>query len=851
MEMVYLHSKITVPLVAKEAVERDRLFDLLHNEPKKLTVVRAPAGYGKTTMLSQWFSQFDEPVAWLSIDHADNDPIRFWRYVIQTVADTTQSGLEVKLFPLFNVQPQLPLEVLVDTLLNELSTMQGIIQIAIDDYHLIENDTIHEMMTRFIDYLPNNVHVYVTSRTELPLPIAKWRVKSWLSEIGKEQLRFTYTDIERFYKKKKLAYQDTTVLQYVLDWTEGWVAGIQLVGLTIGTSSERGNSIHIETNPHPLITEFLLSEILATLPPAIQDFLIRTSILNQLEPVICNALTDQVDSDAVLLELEQRGLFINRLHHTSHLVFRYHHMFIDALQIELRHRYSEEMIDTLYQEAAMLLHDKGDVHAAIELALANDAHELADRWIASHIVEFFESGQTSTLLRWVRILLKNHYEVHPETLVMTALILTIGHNLKEARQILSDLEQRQTANKWMDKEEYLHIARSHQAVKAYVLIASGEDIEQATEMIRKKLEGGFVQTKWDELPLQYNRFEPKIIQTSIGSRGKLWPDKQSLPFFELLRQSEFTKQNMTGFSYGLRAETLYERNRMDEAWTELQVALQYGHDFHDPGLFIPIYLLKARIYATKKQFINAYTLLDHALENVKESHWKSLIFAMKARCHLLEGDAVRAEEELYKLPEFAYNKRVSGQSFWLLTQARLFLAKKQTKDALHISVQVKEQALQDQQVSIIIEAAALEASCQLVLSDENAALQAFHEALEYGAPYHYARTFLDEKNSMQLIRKYVKAREKGVNAEWGSVPLSYIEQLVAYSQDDSMGTTAVNQLTPREQDVLKLLANGSSNSEIASQLVLSEGTVRVYLSTIYSKLGVNSRTQAILATREE
>lgn len=847
MEMVCLHSKITVPLVAVEAIERERLFDLLQYAPKKLTVVRAPAGYGKTTMLSQWFSHFDEPVAWLSIDPADNDPIRFWRYVIHTVADTIQRDIDAKLFPLFNIQPQLPLEVLVDTFLNELGTTQDIIHIAIDDYHLIENATIHEMMTRFIDYLPNNVHVYITSRTELPLPITKWRVKSWLSEIGKEQLRFTYADIERLYKNKKLAYQGPAALQYVLDWTEGWAAGIQLVGLTPGLSVERENVIHGANHPHPFITEFLLNEILAMLPSALQDFLIRTSIVNELEPIICNALTGRTDSDAILQELEQRGLFINRLHPTHHFVFRYHQMFIDALQIELRKRYSKEMIDTLYEEAATLLHDKGDIHAAIELALANDAHKLANRWIALHIVAFFESGQTSTLLRWVRILLNNEYEVHPETLVMTALILTIDHNLQEAKQVLSDLEQRLPEMERLDKEEYARIARSHQAVKAYVLIASGEDMEQATEMIGKKLEEGFVQTKWDELPFQYNRFEPKIIQTSIGSRGKLWPDEQSLPFFELLRESEFTKQNMTGFSYGLRAETLYERNRIDEAWTELQVALQYGHDFHDPGLFVPMYLLKARIYATKKQFIHAYTVLDHALENVEESHWKNLLFAMKAHCHLLEGDAGQAEIELYKLTN---NKRASKQAFWLLVQARLLLATKEIKEALLISVQVKEQALQDQQVSLIIEAAVLEASCQLMLANEGAALEALHEALTYGAPYQYVRTFLDEEKSIPLLRKYIKMREKGANAKWDSVPLSYIEHLAAYNQDDNLEPSVVNRLTPREQDVLKLLASGASNIEIASQLVLTEGTVRIYLTKIYSKLGVNSRTQAVLLAKE-
>ncbi|WP_342507728.1 LuxR C-terminal-related transcriptional regulator [Sporosarcina sp. FSL K6-2383] len=849
MEMVCLNSKITVPRVALEAVERQRLFDLLHNDSKKLTIVRAPAGYGKTTLLSHWFSQFDDSVAWLSIDTADNDPMRFWRYIIHTVADVTQRDVSETLLPLFNLQPQLPLELLVDTFLNELDTIPGTVQIVMDDYHLIDNDTIHEMMTRFIDYLPNNVHMYMTSRAELPLPITKWRVKSWLSEIGKEQLRFTYEDIKRFYEKKNLDYKDADVLRYVLNQTEGWAAGIQLIGLTIDMSKQNNRIVDLPHTTHPFITEFLLNEILAILPLDIQDFLVRTSLLNLLDPAICNTLTNRSDSDAVLLELEKKGLFIVRLH-SSQLVFRYHHMFMDALQIELQNRYSKDKIALLYKETATLLYEKRDVHTAIELALANGFYEIADTWIAAHIVELFESGQTSTFLRWVQTLLNNKYVVQPETLVMSALMLTIAHKLTEARQLLSDLEQRQTENQWMNKVEYENIARSYKAVKAYALIASGEDIEQATEIIREKLHGGFVDAKWDALSLQYNRFEPKILHTSIGSRGKLWSDEKSLPFFELLRQSEFNKQNMTGFSYGLRAETLYERNRVDEAWTELKAALKYGHTFQDPGLLIPMYLLQARMYMTKKQFTNAYTLLDHALDSVKESHWIRPLFAMKAYGFLIEGDIALAEAALYNTTNVNNRKAESGQAFWLLVHIRILLAKKLGKDALLVIIQVKEKALQEQQISILIEATVLEASCQLILSDDNAALEALHEALEYGAPYYYVRTFLDEITIISLFKKYVKVRKNGVNASWNSVPLSYIEQLLAHHQDDYIGSTEIDVLTPREQDVLKLLASGAANIEIASQLALSEGTVRIYLSRIYSKLGVNSRTQAVLLAKE-
>lgn len=303
--IVWIDSKTTVPQVNVQILERQRLVDLLQsNGPRKLTIVRAPAGYGKTTLLSQWMSQFDEPVVWLSIDTADNDPARFWKYVIRTVSDKVSHDGNSKLLSLFNEQS--PLEGLIDSFLNEIESIQGRIHIVIDDYHLVENPVIHEMMIRFIDYLSGNACVYVSSRTELALPLAKWRVKGWLTEIGVEQLRFTYEEVERFYKKQRSIDENTESLQHIVGMTEGWAAGIQLVSLAGRTSTAGEWAINSFDGKHPFVTEFLLQEILASLSPTTQDFLVRTSILNQLEPAICDALTNRTDSYQTLLELEKK-----------------------------------------------------------------------------------------------------------------------------------------------------------------------------------------------------------------------------------------------------------------------------------------------------------------------------------------------------------------------------------------------------------------------------------------------------------------------------------------------------------------------------------------------------------------
>lgn len=450
--MVWLDSKTKVPHAPQEAVKRQRLFDLLqYNASRKLTIVRAPAGYGKTTLLSQWMSQFDEPVVWLSIDATDNDPIRFWKYVIRTVSDVLTKESDSKLQSLFNGQS--PLEVLIDSFLNEIDSIQGVIRIVIDDYHLIEKPVIHEMMARFIDYLPSNAYVYLASRTELALPLAKWRVKGWLMEIGTDHLRFTYEEVKRFYLKREIMIENTESLQHVFRKTEGWAAGIQLVGLTGHMSTVSESDVDSFDGKRPFVTEFLLQEILGSLSPTVQDFLVRTSILSQLEPKICDVLTNRTDSHTILLELEKKGLFIVRLD-SSQPIFRYHHLFAEALQIELRHRYSQEIIASLYKEVAILLRKEGDFIAAIELVLQGQLYEVADTWITAHLIEIFTLGHLSTFIRWIRVLRNNGYLVNVETLVMYIIILANIYEMEEASRLIVELTRKHDIDQWMDQIEY-------------------------------------------------------------------------------------------------------------------------------------------------------------------------------------------------------------------------------------------------------------------------------------------------------------------------------------------------------------------------------------------------------------
>ncbi|MFJ7935004.1 LuxR C-terminal-related transcriptional regulator [Sporosarcina sp. NPDC096371] len=850
MQPIWLESKITVPIVSEKTIERRRLNELLGQKNlARISIIRAPAGYGKTTMLSQWGRYFDGPVAWLSIDATDNDPVRFLKYLIRTVAHAHHNEMDLHLLSHFKDRSQLPIELLVDSFLNELGSMASKVHIVIDDYHLIENSSIHNVMTRIIDYLPSNCNVYIASRTELPLPLAKWRVRSWLVEIGMQQLCFTYGEVKQFYEKQSLVMDDAHALQHVWEITEGWPAGIQLAGLSLSTSEYSGWSLQQFDGGDSFVTEFLLKEILATLPSATQDFLICTAILDRLDPSICDSLTNRSDSLDILLELERLGLFIVRLH-TKEPTFRYHHLFAESLQGELKNRYAKDVICSMYQKAATIYRENSDFISAIELAMNGQSYELAEEWINTFIVDILAAGQASTFIRWVQTFLRNNYAVHPETMVMYAYTLALDNKLEESYRLIANLESQHEINQWMDNAEYRRAAGDFLGVKAYILILRNGDIEQAGKLMRKRLENRPKNSKWNSISIQHNQVEPTLLRTSIGGRGKLWQDEEVMAFFELFRQTVFKDLNMTGYSYGIRAEMLYERNRVKEALPELEEALRYGHRFKDPGLLVPMYLLKSRIYMVRKQFVAAHALLDYAMERVKEHHWLNALYAMKVQVYLQENNIFHAEREFSKITMHHGCKVESRQPFCTLTHVRLLLAKKQPGEALKFIIQAKTRAMQEGQVSTNVEASVLEAICQAVLMNEDAALEALHEALEQGKPYGYVRTFLDEADIASLLRKYMNKRQSGITAHWDSVPYSYAEQLLEDNKDGLQLGGAMDALTPREQEVLQLLAGGATNREIASRLFLSEGTVRVYLSNIYGKLGVNSRTQAVLLVKE-
>ena len=330
MSLPILATKLNIPPPRPRTVRRSRLFGHFDRSlHRKLTLVSAPAGFGKTTLVGEWSAACGRPVAWLSLDDGDKDPIRFLTYLVaalRTIAPTTGEG---SLLALQSPQPP-PTESILTGLLNEIATVPGPLVLILDDFHVIEAEFVDNALAFLIEHLPSQVHLVIVTREDPPLPLARYRAQGQLTEVRAADLRFTLSEAAEFLNHAmglKLSAEDIAALE---DRTEGWIAGLQLAAISMQRHKDSAGFIRAFTGSHHFVLDYLLEEVLQQQPDSIQTFLLSTSILDRLCGPLCDAvLRDASASGQETLEyLERANLFIIPLDNERRW-YRYHHLFAD------------------------------------------------------------------------------------------------------------------------------------------------------------------------------------------------------------------------------------------------------------------------------------------------------------------------------------------------------------------------------------------------------------------------------------------------------------------------------------------------------------------------------------------
>ncbi len=407
-----LLTKLVPPLNQQSLVHRQRLFDLFDKQSlPPLTLICAPAGFGKTTLLVAQLEQQPHPVAWVSLDENDNDASQFLHYLIaaiQTCHPTfgQKESIALSLPQATNFLPMLR------SLVNQLNQFEQPLLLVLDDYHNINQSSSHEILNYLIEHRPSNLHLIITSRTEPPLLLSRLRVRRQLLEITEQDLRFTHQEASEFLNqisKLQLTAEDISTLE---TRTEGWIAGLQLAAISLNNEADKTLFIQTFAGDDNYITDYLTDEVLKHQPKEIRDFLLQTSILSKLSPSLCDAITGHHDSATVLEKLERTKLFLIPLDNKRRW-YRYHHLFAELLREQLT-RICPNQLTSLHRAASQWLTEHNQPHEAMQHAFAIDDFEQALATLSAHGQHLFDEGQTITLKTWYQRLPEAIIKQSPE-----------------------------------------------------------------------------------------------------------------------------------------------------------------------------------------------------------------------------------------------------------------------------------------------------------------------------------------------------------------------------------------------------------------------------------------------------
>ena len=430
---VLLATKLTAPALRPQLITRVALVQVLFaGDGRKLTLLDAPAGWGKTTLLAQWIAQERErnEVAWLSLDLADHDPARFWTYVVATVQKACP-GLDTGVVELIGVNADLQ-QVVLPTLLNDLASLDKGIVLILDDYHVVTTRAIHEEMAFFIERMPTNLRLVIATRSDPPLPLARYRAGGHLLEIRADDLRFAEGEASRMLNDVLGLGLSAEDIELLCQRTEGWAAGLYLAALSLEGRSDASSFIRAFAGDNRHIVDYLSAEVLDGQPPAIRLFLLRTAVLERLSGPLCDAVLDTSGSAATLEQIERDNLFLIPLDSSRHW-YRYHHLFGDLLRNELR-RTEPALIPRLHERAAAWFRAEGLTDEAVRHLIgggdvAGGVELVTDRWGAE-----FNRGWLSTVSAWLDLLPEQTVASNPRLCLARAWIALDRRRLPDAAQ---------------------------------------------------------------------------------------------------------------------------------------------------------------------------------------------------------------------------------------------------------------------------------------------------------------------------------------------------------------------------------------------------------------------------------
>jgi len=833
----------------------------------------------------------------VALDEGDNDPVRFLSYLVaalRTVEERVGEGVLVALR-----SPEPPrIEAVVGTLVNELAELPGEIAIILDDFHMIDSESVHGIVSFLLEYLPGSAHLVISSRIDPPLPLARLRARGQMTELHAADLRFMPEEAATFLKDVMgldLSADDVSALEAV---TEGWIAALQLAALSMREREDVSDFIRSFSGGHRDVFDFLAEEVLERQTERVQSFLLETSILDNLSGPLCDALTGRDDGQHTLQRLERENLLVVPLD-DDRVWYRYHHLFADFLRGRLE-RERPEQLAALHLRAAEWCEENALVAEAVRHALSAGDHERAARLMEWGIGQTWYRGEVVTLLGWLRKLPKEAMLRRPLLLVWYAAALMLVGQLDGVESLLREAEGVVGAGEGPGEEprpgadefDPQHLLATAAAVRSLHARLQG-DPQGAIEHARRALAllpkdnlnprpfAAFCLAEAyraaDDLEAANATFaETAELGRAAGHDYIALTAMGSLAYLRMaqgrLREADASLRQALGFAAERGAELLpavgrvrigmgellYERDELDPSERELTLGTELAERAGELEVLVRGQVALSRTRRARGDTECALKLARKAERLTRDSDAPQAIVGAalwKARLHLMRDEPQAAASDLERASGVSDVPRPTRESE-RISQARLLIAREDYDEALQLLDRLRETAQAADRRGNVIEILMLQALALRARDEKIWAMDVMGQALALGEPEGYVRTFVDEGPAMVvLLSETLGARQRGRLDSANNVPVHYFRKLIAALEQDATSTVlpaarSPEPLSERELEVLQLIAAGKSNRRIATELFVSVGTVKTHINNIYRKLDAHSRTQAVARARE-